>query len=249
MCDSWFKLLDRHWNRLPVTPTVFSVLPDHHQSAAAVLCPAGQELPVLLREGEDSECYVAPQLPPSLSAPRTFTALWTLPSVWSRWIFNLSPLPTFQLPPLVVCLVSFRLLLRWLLLLALGLFFGLIPTFLASPLDSFVSFSSRACWWTTSSRWGSCWRRCLNRWEPNRWDAAKTRVTRPISCSKTPGPCELQQAFDESKAAAWTVLRSVSIHLGPLKWFSLLLLLLQLFHTHRVREKHTADVSPDVKAL
>lgn len=31
------------------------VLADHHQSAAAVLRPAGQELPLLLREGEDSE--------------------------------------------------------------------------------------------------------------------------------------------------------------------------------------------------
>lgn len=37
----------------------FSLLPDHHQSPAAVLCPAGQELPVLLREGEDSECCSA----------------------------------------------------------------------------------------------------------------------------------------------------------------------------------------------
>lgn len=37
----------------------FSLLPDHHQSPAAVLCPAGQELPVLLREGEDSECCAA----------------------------------------------------------------------------------------------------------------------------------------------------------------------------------------------
>lgn len=36
----------------------FSLLLDHHQSPAAVLCPAGQELPVLLREGEDSECFL-----------------------------------------------------------------------------------------------------------------------------------------------------------------------------------------------
>lgn len=174
--------------RVPVTPTVSSVLPDHHQSAAAVLCPAGQELPVLLPEGEDSECYVAPWLPPSLSAPRRFTALSTLPSLWSSWIFNLPLLPTFQLLPLVVFLVSFHLLLHWLLFLALGIFFALevkkAPAFLASTLDSFVSFSSRVCWWTTSSRWGSCWRRCLNQWEPNRWDAVLTTVTCPISWSK-----------------------------------------------------------------
>lgn len=76
MCDSPFKHLGRYRNlvvpdclfsgfRVPVTPAVSPVLLDHHQSAAAVLCPAGQELPLLLREGEDSECYGAPQLPPS----------------------------------------------------------------------------------------------------------------------------------------------------------------------------------------
>lgn len=37
---------------------------DDHQSTAAVLCPAVQELPLLLREGEDSEyCCVATLLP------------------------------------------------------------------------------------------------------------------------------------------------------------------------------------------
>lgn len=155
MCDSLFRHLDRHWNvvvpdclfsgfRVPVTPTVSSVLPDHHQSAAAVLCPAGQELPLLLREGEDSECYVAPRLPPSLSAPRRVTALWTFPSLWSRWIFNLPLLPTFPLLPLVVFLVSFHLLLHWLLFLALGVFFALSRLSLLPHL-TLVSFSSRAC--------------------------------------------------------------------------------------------------------
>lgn len=32
-----------------------------------------------------------------------------------------------------------------------------------------LSSSSPACWWTTSSRWGSSWRRCSSRWERNRW--------------------------------------------------------------------------------
>lgn len=41
-----------------VTPSrcvCYHVSTDDHQSTAAVLCPAGQELPLLLREGEDSE--------------------------------------------------------------------------------------------------------------------------------------------------------------------------------------------------
>lgn len=41
--------------RLTVSNVCYLVFTDHHQSAAAVLRPAGQELPLLLREGEDSE--------------------------------------------------------------------------------------------------------------------------------------------------------------------------------------------------
>lgn len=41
--------------RLTVSNECYLVSTDHHQSAAAVLRPAGQELPLLLREGEDSE--------------------------------------------------------------------------------------------------------------------------------------------------------------------------------------------------
>lgn len=195
--------------RVPVSPTVSSVLPDHHQSAAAVLCPAGQELPVLLREGEDSECYVAPWLPPSLSAPRRFTALSTLPSLWSSWIFNL---------PLVVFLVSFHLLLHWLLFLALGIFFAL-PRLSWLPHLTLLSLSPAVCAdeqhpadegpvgedvWINGSQTG----------EMQYWPPSHVQSPGP----KTSGLCELQQAssLDESNGAAWTVLRTVLIHLGHL---------------------------------
>ena len=48
---------------------------DDHQSAAAVLCPAGQELPLLLWEGEDSEyCCVTASL---------WAHLWFIVRLWA----------------------------------------------------------------------------------------------------------------------------------------------------------------------
>lgn len=196
--------------RVPITQTVSSVLPDHHQSAAAVLCPAGQELPVLLREGEDSECDMALRLPPSLSAPHRFTALWTLPSLRSRWIFYL-PLPTFRLLPRLPRVPASSSSLTFVSCTWYS-FFALswLP-----QRDSFASFSSRACWWTTSSRWGSCWRRCLNPWGPNRWDAAVASVLCPGQ--KTAGLCELWMSLMEQRELCCVLpwfIRAISVFLA-----------------------------------
>lgn len=232
MCDSLFRHLDRHWNlvvpdclftglRVPVSSTVSSVPPDHHQSAAAVLCPAGQELPVLLREGEDSECCVAPRLPPSLSAPRRFTALWTLPSLWSRWIFNLPLLPTFRLLPLVVFLISFHLLLRWLLFLTLGVFFAL-SRLSWLPHLTLLSLSP-----------------AVRADEQHPADEGPVGEDVWINGSQTG---EMQQSDSRTTAGfgwvSWSsgnCAASCVESFGPLKCFSLLLLLLRLFHTHRVK--------------
>lgn len=145
---------------------------DDHQSAAAVLCPAGQELPLLLWEGEDSEyCCVTTLLPLHSEPISEFTERALKASALSAEGINILVAAAHfctQLLPLFFCLTSFHLPV---------IAFHFVPetcdSWLFLPYLTFclphLPSSSPACWWTTSSRWGSCWRRCLSRWEQNRW--------------------------------------------------------------------------------
>lgn len=173
---------------------------DDHQSTAAVLCPAVQELPLLLREGEDSEyCCVATLLPLHSWAHLWVTERALKASALSAQGINILVAAAHsctQLLPLLFCLTSFHLPV---------IAFRFVPDFQSFALVFFtflwlflphltfclphLSSSSPACWWTTSSRWGSCWRRCLSRWEQSRWaltDVPTNTHPAPFVCNYLP---------------------------------------------------------------
>lgn len=175
---------------------------DDHQSAAAVLCPAGQELSLLLWEGEDSE-YSSITTLLSYHVNLSSSLIWketkhfegqrTLSVEWinilvaaAHFSNSLTLLFSLCLGLSSSCRCHFYFLLlcflpdfHWFALLCfLSLTFSYFSFFtrlsvtlilLFPAVVPHLSSSSPVCWWTTSSRWGSYWRRCSSQWERNRW--------------------------------------------------------------------------------